>query len=317
MTASTEGTTFPGMADSHRHHDHAQDGTGNERRAALAFALTAGFMVVEAVGGLLSGSLALVADAAHMLTDSAALAMTWLAFRLGRLPPDARRSYGYRRAEVLAAFVNGLFVLALAAWIAWEAVARLSEPQPVAGPLMLAVAVGGVAVNLVVLRILGGHGHEGQGHGNLNLRGALLHVMGDLFGSLAAVVAAGVIMVWGWTAVDPLLSLGVAALIVFAAWKLLAQAAHILLEGTPEGFDAAGLCAHLEATVPGLAKVHHVHAWSLTSGRTMLTLHATLSTDRGHDAALAAIKRELETRFGIDHSVVQVEGASCPDAACR
>ncbi|MEW5726563.1 MAG: cation diffusion facilitator family transporter, partial [Pseudomonadota bacterium] len=215
MHPSTERTIFPAMADSHHHHDHARDGTGNERRAALAFALTAGFMVVEAAGGWLSGSLALVADAAHMLTDSAALAMTWLAFRLGRLPPDARRSYGYRRAEVLAAFVNGLFVLALAAWIAWEAVARLSEPQPVTGPLMLAVAVGGVAVNLVVLRILGGHGHdehghEGHGHGNLNLRGALLHVMGDLLGSLAAVVAAGVIMVWGWTPVDPLLSLAVA-----------------------------------------------------------------------------------------------------------
>lgn len=300
----------------HNHADGHQNGHGhrhgNERRAALAFGLTAGFMVVEAVGGWLAGSLALIADATHMLTDAVALLMTWAAFRLGRLPPDARRSYGYRRTEVLAAFVNGLFVLALAAWIVWEAVWRLSEPRPVAGLPMLAVAAGGLVVNLLVLRVLGGHGEE-----NLNLRGAVLHVLGDLFGSVAAVLAAIAILAWGWTPIDPILSLAVAVLIVFAAWRLIAQATHILLEGTPEGFDADALAAHLEGAVPGLAQIHHVHAWSLTSGRTMLTLHATLAAKDGHDAALAAIKAELADHFSIDHSVVQVEGASCPDDGCR
>lgn len=302
------------MAHGHHHGDghHPPHPHGDEGRAALAFGLTAGFMVVEAVGGWLAGSLALMADATHMLTDAMALAMTWAAFRLGRLPPDSLRSYGYRRAEVLSAFVNGLFVLALAAWIVWEALARLTDPRAVAGLPMLAVALGGLVVNLVVLRVLGGHGAD-----SLNLRGAVLHVLGDLLGSAAAVAAAVVILLWGWTPIDPILSMMVAVLIVSAAWRLIAQATHILLEGTPEGFDADLLCAHLESAVPGVAKVHHIHAWSLTTGSTMLTLHATLAGDSGHDAALAAIKREVADRFGIDHSVVQVEGASCPDAGCR
>jgi cobalt-zinc-cadmium efflux system protein len=291
----------------HPHHSHAHG--DHERRTLLAFGLTAGFMVVEAVGGWLAGSLALMADAAHMLTDAVALLMAWAAFRLGRMAPDSRRSYGYRRLEVLAALFNGLAVVGLALWIMVEAAGRLVEPAPVAGLPMLAVAVGGLAVNLAVLAVLG-HGND-----NLNMKAALLHVLGDLFGSVAAIAAAMAILWWGWTAADPVLSVVVALLILGSAWRLVKAATHILLEGAPEGFDADRLQADLLAAVPQLADLHHVHAWSLTSGEALVTLHVRLREGEDHDAALAAVKTYLARRHGIGHSVVQVETARscCPD----
>ncbi|WP_142850725.1 cation diffusion facilitator family transporter [Telmatospirillum sp. J64-1] len=288
----------------HHHHQHARD---NERRTLGALALTASFMFVEVVGGLLSGSLALLADAAHMLTDALALALAWGAFRLGRKGADSLRSYGYRRAEVLAALVNGLVILALVGWIVWEAVSRILAPRPILGLPMLAVAATGLVVNLVVLRIL--HG----GHDSLNLRAAALHVMGDLLGSVAAILGAIVILLTGWTPIDPLLSLVVALLIVFGAVRLLRSAFHILLEGAPEGFDEEQLREGLLAAVPGLEDVHHIHAWSLAGGHPLVTLHARIAPDADGDAVLVALKRELEQRFGLDHSVVQIETASCPD----
>lgn len=311
----------------HAHHDHGGHGHGkpghgdhahahddNERRSLIAFAVTTLFMLVEAAGGWLSGSLALVADAAHMLTDAAALLLAWLAFRFGRLQPDARRSYGYRRLEVLAALVNGLAVVGLSLWIFYEAAQRLADPQPVQGWPMMAVAVAGLVANLAVLRVLhAGHDHAGHDHANLNLRGASLHVLGDLLGSVAAVGAAAIILFNGWTPIDPILSMAVAAMILFNAWGLIKAAAHILLEGAPEGFDGEDLRAELLGTVPGLADVHHIHAWSLTTGRPLITLHATLAPGAGHDAVLAAIKLHLRSHCGIGHSVVQVEAAHCPD----
>ena len=291
----------------HTHsHDHALPPGQAERRALIAFLLTAGFMVVEAAGGLVAGSLALLADATHMLVDALALLLAWLAFKLGRLAPDSRRSYGYKRLEVLAAFVNGLTVVALATWIGWEAVGRLMEPAPVKGWPMLVVAAAGLAVNLVVLRTLG---HD---HGSLNLRGAALHVLGDLLGSTAAVAGAVVILLTGWTPVDPLLSLAVAVLILFSAWRLVRSSTHILLEGTPEGFDTEAVRRRLLERVPGLADVHHLHAWSLTSGQPLATLHARLADGGEAGPVLGAIKAEL-TALGVAHSVVQVERGDCPD----
>ncbi len=292
----------------HRHPHGGADGTSVETTTLWAFILTAAFMAVEAVGGWLSGSLALLADAAHMLTDSGALLMAWAAFRLGRMAADRRRTYGYRRLEVLAAFVNGLLAAGLALWIIWEAAQRLGTPMPVKGVPMLVVAALGLVVNAIVLRVL----HTGHAHGNLNLRGAALHVLGDLLGSAAAVVAGVVILVTGWTPIDPLLSLAVAALILVNAWRLLAAATHILLEGAPEDFDEAQVRARLLAAVPGLRDVHHVHAWALTSGRPLLTLHATIAAEADHDRALAAIKHELGAGLGLEHSVVQIE-RGCPD----
>lgn len=271
----------------------------------VAFAITAGFMAVEAVGGWLAGSLALMADAVHMLTDAAALGLAWGAFRLGRKGADRHRSYGYRRLEVLAAFVNGLAVVLLSAWIVVEALGRLSEPRPVAAQVMLPVAAAGLAVNLLVLRVLR-HGH------GLNVQGAVLHVIGDLFGSVAAILGAAVILLTGWTSIDPILSLAVAAIILVSAFDLLRSSTHILLEGSPEGFDPGQLEARLLAAVPGLVAVHHVHAWSLTSGEVMLTFHAEVAPDTDRDGAMAAVKAHLAA-LGFSHSVVQMEASACPD----
>src|SRR5262245_8582738 len=214
---------------SHGGHSHA----ANERSVAIAGLLTGGFMLAEVAGGVLSGSLALLADAGHMLTDFASLALAWLGFRLTRQPADWRRTYGFDRFSVLVAFVNGVALFAIAAWIVLEAVRRLYEPLQVAGGLMIWVAAAGLAVNVVVFLIL----RTGDSH-NLNIRAAVLHVVGDLLGSVAAVTASIVILVWGWMPIDPLLSLVVALIIVRSAWRVVAESGHILLEGSPPGFDA-------------------------------------------------------------------------------
>lgn len=295
----------------HNHHGHHHHGDGaNERRVFWAMLLTGSFMVVEVAGGLISGSLALVADAAHMLTDTASLAMAWLAFRFSRKPADTMRSYGYQRLQVLAAFVNGISLLAIVAWIAVEAVQRLISPVEVMSATMLAVAVAGLVVNVGAFALL--HGGD---RGNLNIRGALLHVMGDLLGSAAAIVAALVIMFTGWMPVDPLLSLLVAALILRSGWALVRQSSHILLEGTPTDVDVAAMKAALCEAIPEVSDIHHVHVWSLTEERPLVTLHATVAADADYNQVLAAIKQVLEDRFAIRHSTVQMEPGVCFDPA--
>jgi cobalt-zinc-cadmium efflux system protein len=300
-------------AHSHPHHGQAHahgspPGRDGERRLLLVLALTAGFMVVEAVGGVLAGSLALLADAAHMLSDTAALAFALAAFRLARRPHDEKRSYGYHRFQILAAFVNGLVLFAVAAWIVVEAISRLREPTAVLAGPMLAIAVAGLLVNVVGFLVL-----RGGDRRNLNLSAATLHVLSDLLGSLAAIVAAVIILATGWTPIDPLLSVLVSLLILHAAWGVTRRAGHVLMEGTPEGFDDAALKADLRAQVPGVLDVHHVHAWMLTAERPMVTLHVRLAPATDHAKALAAIKSRLKQRFGIGHSTVQIESAECAD----
>lgn len=290
-------------------HGHHAEGSTDERRLLWALLLTGGYTAVEVVGGLVSGSLALLADAAHMLTDTAALGLAWGAARAARKPPDARRSYGYHRAQVLAALVNGLAFMAMVVWIAVEAVHRLMAPAPVLGGIMLAVAVVGLLVNLAAFALL----HGGDRHANLNLQGAWLHVLGDLLGSLAAIAAAGVILFSGWTPIDPLLSLLIAALILRSAWALVQKSAHILLEGTPDGVDLAALRRDLHRAVPALNDVHHVHVWSLTPQRPLLTMHVTLGGQADHTETLRAIKQVLREDYGIDHSTVQIECGPCAD----
>lgn len=283
-----------------------------ERRLAWALALVTVFMVVEAVGGWLTGSLALLADAGHMLSDGLALGLALAGFWFGRRPPDDRRSYGYRRFEVLAAWVNGVALSGVALWIVAEAAFRILEPIPVLAAPMLAVAAVGLVVNLVTLRIV-----TVAGETHINLRGAALHVIGDLLGSVAAVTAAVVILLTGWTPIDPLLSLLVALLILRSAWALVKGATHILLEGTPEGLDLERMRDELVRVVPELHDVHHVHAWSLTSGRPLLTLHASVAAGADREGALRAIKTQLKNVFRVSHSVVQIETAPCPDAPER
>ena len=295
----------------HSPHDHAHGhggsaATGTEARILWALVLTAGFMVAEFVGGVLAGSLALIADAGHMLADAAALTLALVSLRLARRPADLARSYGYHRLEVLAAFVNGLVLLALVAWIVIEAIRRLFAPIAVTSDVMLVIAVLGLAVNLASFAILSGGDRT-----SLNLHGALLHVLSDLLGSVAAVVAALVIGWTGWMPIDPLLSLVAAVLLVRSSWGLVRRSAHVLLEGTPEGLDLQRLRSELGAAVPGLKDIHHVHAWSLTAGKPLLTLHGTIHADVEGETVLREVKRHLGL-VGFSHSVVQLE-RDCPD----
>jgi cobalt-zinc-cadmium efflux system protein len=291
-------------------HDHAHRHAtaDNQRNVFWAMLLTGGFMLAEVVGGVVAGSLALIADAGHMLTDAASLGLAWAAFRVGRWPQDARRTYGYHRFQVLAAFVNGLALVAIVGWIAIEAVRRLFAPVEVLGGLMLAIAAFGLLANLAAFAIL----RRGD-RANLNVQGAVLHVLADLLGSVAAIVAALVIVWTGWAPIDPLLSLLVAALILNSAWRLLRKSAHILLEGAPDWLDDAELRAAVTTAVPTIKDVHHVHAWMLTSERPLLTLHAEVAPGADHQRALASIQTVLRERFGIDHATIQIETVVCTD----
>lgn len=295
-----------GHAHGHAHgHSHGSD---NEKRVLIAFGLTAGFMLAEVAGGLISGSLALLADAAHMLTDAASLALAWFAFRIARRPADPRRSYGYHRGQVLAAFVNGAVLVAIVVWIFFEAIQRLQNPVAVEGTLMLIVAGVGLAVNVVAFLVLHGGDRE-----NLNMRGAAAHVMGDLLGSAAAIVGALVILATGWTPIDPLLSMLVGLLVLRSAWLVVRESAHILLEGTPAEIEPRDLRQALMSDIPDLEDVHHIHAWSLTAEMPLVTLHAQVCETADAQAVLKRIKQVLSGRFGIDHSTVQIERGHCGD----
>jgi cobalt-zinc-cadmium efflux system protein len=289
-------------------HDHASD-SGNIKRVQLALALTAIFMLVEVAGGILSGSLALLADAGHMLTDTMALALTVFAFRASARPADKKRSFGYQRFQIIAAFVNGLSLLLVVGWILVEAVRRFIDPPDVIGQTMLVVAAAGLIVNIIAFVIL--HGGDQQ---NLNMRGAALHVVGDLLGSVAAIAAAIVIMSTGWMPIDPILSVVVAMLILRSAWKLVRRSAHILLEGAPEWLDAADIQAQVIAGVSDVSGIHHVHVWCQTPQSLTLTMHVVLDESVVDvTAVVREVKQILRTEFGIDHSTIEVEKGDCAD----
>ncbi len=293
---------------SHAAHSHGNAETQNQTRVGWAALLTGGFMVVEAIGGLVSGSLALLADAGHMLTDTAALVLAWLAFRIARRPSDWRRTYGFHRFQVLAAYSNGLTLFFIAVAITWEAVRRLWQPGEVLAGPMLVIAVVGLCVNMAAYLIL-----HGADRARLNVRGAILHVVGDLLGSAAAIAAALVILGTGWTPIDPLLSVLVAILILRSAWFLVAESGHILLEAAPRGLDIRELEADLTASVPGVAGVHHIHAWSLSEDRRMATLHVKVTNLADAARISTAVKARLHDRFDIVHATVEVEDDACPD----
>src|SRR5690242_14642557 len=269
-------------------------------------------LVAEAIGGFISGSLALLADAGHMLVDALALLFAWLGAHYARRPADARRSFGYARLEVLVGYSNALAQFALVAWIAFEAVLRFFQPNAILSGIMLGVAVGGLVVNALVLQVLGGHHHD-----DVNTAGARLHVLGDLLGSLGAVAAALFVRYLGWSWADPAVSIFVSLLILNSAWRLLKRSAHILLEGVPEGLELDTLPALLEREATGVCNVHHVHVWQLAGGSRMATLHANLDSGALPDDAIAAVRRVLHERFAIDHVTVQVDGAGCAETACN
>jgi cobalt-zinc-cadmium efflux system protein len=293
-------------------HDHHHHGHGNERRTLAAAVVVGSFMLVEAVGGWLSGSLALLADAGHMLTDTAALTLAWFGFRIARRPADRARTYGFGRVRVLVAFVNGLTLLAICAWILVEAVRRLADPVEVLGGWMLAVAVAGLVVNILAFVLL-----HGADRDNLNIRGALLHVLGDLLGSVAAIAAALVIMATGWTPIDPLLSLLVAGLIVVSAVRLVRESGHILLEGAPAHLDVEEIRRDLEGAIPEIEDVHHLHAWSVAEDTPMVTLHARTRDGVSPDLITRRVRERLAERFHVDHVTVQVEHRACAGPVSR
>ena len=287
---------------------HSHD-TGNMRRVLIALVLTGAFMVVEVIGGILSGSLALLADAGHMLTDTMALALAALAFQVSKRPADVKRTYGYQRFQILAAFVNGLSLLLIVGWILFEAVDRLRHPGEVLGTTMLLVAAAGLVVNIIAFLVL--HGGD---RNNLNIRGAAMHVAGDLLGSIAAIIAAFVIIYTGWTPIDPILSVVVAMLILRSAWALVKRSAHVLLEGAPDSVDIEAMQEKLIASVPNVASIHHVHVWGLTPQDLMLTMHVRLAAEPGNPTdCIRRIKAVLTEQYGIGHSTIEIETEDCAD----
>lgn len=293
-------------------HDDAHAHGANDRnlkRVMIALVLTGTFMVVEVVGGIISGSLALLADAGHMLTDTMALALAAMAFHVSKRPPDGKLTFGYQRFQVLAAFVNGLSLLAIVGWILFEAVSRFIQPRDVLGETMLLVAVAGLIVNLISFAVL----HTGDQE-NLNIRGAALHVAGDLLGSIAAIVAALVIIYTGWFMIDPILSIAVAGLILKSAWALVKRSAHILLEGAPEWLDVAAMQDRIVAGVAGVGEIHHVHIWGLTPQELMLTMHMTMTDEvQNQSDVIRNTKKFLREEYGIGHSTIEVEVDGCAD----
>jgi len=275
----------------------------------IALVLTGTFMVVEIIGGIISGSLALLADAGHMLTDTMALALAAMAFHVSKRPPDGKLTYGYQRFQILAAFVNGLSLLAIVGWILFEAVSRFINPRDILGETMLVVAAAGLVVNLISFAVL----HTGDRE-NLNISGAALHVAGDLLGSVAAIVAAIVIIYTGWTLIDPLLSIAVAGLILRSAWSLVKRSAHVLLEGAPEWLDVDAMQQRIVANVPGVGEIHHVHIWGLTPQQLMLTMHMSLGgpVDSQSDV-IRRVKSFLQQEYGIGHSTIELEVDGCSD----
>lgn len=295
-----------GHCQSHGHgHDHAahadistKDG---RRRVAFAAILTALFMVAEVIGGIISGSIALIADAAHMLTDSASLALAWLGYWFAAKPADETRSYGFGRMRVLAAFTNGLALIGLSIWIVAASVQRLADPQPVLGGIMLWVAVGGLVVNVVAFAILHGGNRD-----DINLSGALWHVAGDLLGSLAAIIAAIIIIMTNWTPIDPILSILVAVLVLIAGYKITRRAGHILIQGTPAGLTPSAIRSVLIDHVEGLADTGDIHAWTLTEDKPMVTISVTAAPGTCSEKLRRAVKQRLHDALHIHSATVEV-----------
>ena len=286
----------------HTHHGHPT-GPGSERgsRALIAgLSLTLVFAVVELAGGWWFGSLALMSDSGHMFSDSAALMIALIASRVARRPPGVKHSYGFARAEIIAALLNGLLLLGIVIIIVVEAIHRLYQPQPVSGLGVIAVALIGLLVNLAVLHILGGGEH------NLNTRAARLHVLGDLIGSVAALTAGTVVLVSGWYPIDPLLSFVISALILISTLRILREALHVLMEGVPREINLTDVGRAL-ATITGVKSVHDLHVWTIASGQIALSAHVDVDSLEHWPATLERIRIAARSRFGIEHVTIQPE----------
>jgi cobalt-zinc-cadmium efflux system protein len=295
----------PGHGHQHggaHHHGlgHSHAGDASVRSLRIALALTAILLVVEVVGGFLSNSIALLADAGHMLTDVAALALALFVAWFSKQPETPRKTYGYLRWEILAAFLNGATLLLISAWILWEAVIRLQAPEPIKGGLMLGVAAAGLIVNLVAARVL----ISSSSH-NMNTRGAYLHVLGDLLASVGTVAAAILIRYTGWLMADPVASILTTVLIMSGAWRLVRESVDILLESTPAHIPLPAVRGQLEA-IPGIESVHDLHVWAVTPAVVAMSAHCIVRQPEQHQHVLEHVHDAMRL-FGIDHVTIQLE----------
>lgn len=293
------------------HAHHPPRANVNRSRLLAAFIVTVIFMLAEVVGGWMSGSLALLADAGHMLTDAGALLLSLLATHFAQRKAASHQTYGMLRLTTLSAFVNALALLVITVLIVWEAVIRFFTPEPVAGGLMTAIAVAGLLANLLCFFLL----RHGDGEQNMNVRGAVLHVLGDLLGSVGAIIAALLIIWTGWTPFDPILSVLVSLLIVRSAWQLLRQSSRELLESAPAEVDVNKLARQLTLNIAEVRHVHHVHFWQVGE-QNVLTLHAQVIPNYQHDQLLQRIHQWLNSHYAIDHATVQIEYQPCPQTEC-
>ncbi|HMX71360.1 MAG TPA: cation diffusion facilitator family transporter [Solirubrobacterales bacterium] len=293
-------------------HDHSEEGhshgigsyRGADRKALLIAALlTGGFMVAEAVGGVITGSLALLADAGHMLSDSFSLFLALFAVSIAARPATAKRTFGYKRAEILAALVNGVLLVLVSLWVVYEAIGRLDDPVEVMGGGMMAIAVLGLIINVVAFLVLWKGGGE-----SLNVRAALRHVLGDLLGSVGVIIAAGVILLTGWEPIDPIVSILISILIVASAWSVLKESVDVLLEAAPKGIDTQEVGMAM-AGVAGVEQVHDLHIWQITSGFPSLSAHVLVGADLDCHRVRLELDSLLKEQFEIEHSTLQLEHA--------
>ena len=301
----------------HAHHDHEPghghglvDRTQSTRRLTATLVLTSIYMVCEAIGGWLSGSLALLADAGHMLSDVAALALSLFALWIARRPATSRRTFGYYRMEILAALVNGVTLVAIALFTIKEAWQRLAAPPPVHAEIVMIVAAGGLAINLVSLWLLSGARSE-----SLNVHGAWLHVLTDALGSVAALLA-GALVWFGWPAADPVLSVLISLLVAWSAWGLMTETVSILLEGAPSHLDVDAVRDAIIA-IPRVTAVHDLHVWTISSGLESLSVHVLTEDTTACQSILDEVQAVLKQRFGLTHTTIQVEAAACDEARCH
>jgi cobalt-zinc-cadmium efflux system protein len=308
------------MGAGHHHHGHSHGhghahggGTQNVRRLTFALGLAALYMVAEAVGGWLAHSLALLADAGHMLSDVAALGLSLFAIHIARKPATPQRTYGFHRTEILAALANASTLIAISLWIFVEAYHRFRNPEPVGGTVMVAISLGGLAVNLIAMRILHGGREE-----NLNVRGVWLHFATDALGCVGGIAGGALVWAFGWFWADPLISVVIGVLVVYSSWALLRESVGVLLEGTPQHIDVGEVRAAM-LEVEGVCGVHDLHVWTITSGMDAMSGHVVLA--EGHDedsrgSVLAQLQSDLHRRFGLHHLTIQIEPPDFASADC-
>jgi cobalt-zinc-cadmium efflux system protein len=273
----------------------------SKKRLSVALAITATWFFIELLGGFYANSLALLADAAHMLTDLAALGLSLFALVISARPATHEKTYGYFRAEILAALANGVFLVLIGIYICYEAYQRFMSPPEVRSVPMLVVAATGLVANLVTANLLYSTQHE-----NLNIRGAFLHVLGDTLGSVGAIVAGVIMVVWRWYMADPIVSVIVALLIMYGSWHLVRESVDVLLEGTPRHLNVTNILADL-GSVDGVRSVHDLHVWSITSGMPAMSCHIVLRPDVDASAVLAVLSRIMREKYSIEHTTIQIE----------